>query len=115
MKETNKTELVRKNKESSESSIANNEKYLKGRHPNSKKNLKKFPKGVSGNVMGRPKTFDKLGKTLKKMQDEIVTDWRKEELGTRRELVLERIWRDAQDGDMKKIQLLAWLGCLDDE
>ena len=57
----------------------------------------------------------KLGKTLKKMQDEIVTDWRKEELGTRRELVLERIWRDAQDGDMKKIQLLAWLGCLDDE
>ena len=49
------------------------------------------------------------------MQDEIVTDWRKEELGTRRELVLERIWRDAQDGDMKKIQLLAWLGCLDDE
>ena len=93
------------------------EEYDWGKHPNSVKALKKhqFPKGVSGNQLGRPKNFDGLGKALKKMQDEIVTDWRKEPLGTRRELVLERIWRDAQDGDFKKIQLLAWLRCLDDE
>ena len=88
-----------------------------GKHPNSVKALKKhkFPKGVSGNQLGRPKNFDGLGKALKKMQDEIVTDWRDEPRGKRRELVLERIWRDAQDGDFKKIQLLAWLRCLDDE
>ena len=93
------------------------EEYDWGKHPNSQKALKKhqFPKGVSGNQLGRPKNFDGLGKALKKIQDEIVTDWRKEPLGTRRELVLERIWRDAQDGDFKKIQLLAWLRCLDDD
>ena len=91
--------------------------YERGKHPNSLKAIQKhqFQKGVSGNTLGRPKTFDGLGKALKKMQDEIVTNWRDEEIGKRRELVLERIWRDAQDGDFKKIQLLAWLGCLDDE
>ena len=91
--------------------------YERGKHPNSLKAIQKhqFQKGVSGNTLGRPKTFDGLGKALKKMQNEIVTDWRDEPRGKRRELVLERIWRDAQDGDFKKIQLLAWLGCLDDE
>ena len=91
--------------------------YERGKHPNSLKAIQKhqYPKGVSGNTLGTPKTFDGLGKALKKMQDEVVTNWRDEEIGKRRELVLERIWRDAQDGDFKKIQLLAWLGCLDDE
>ena len=91
--------------------------YERGKHPNSLKAIQKhqYPKGVSGNTLGRPKTFDGLGKALKKMQDEVVTNWRDEPMGKRRELVLERIWRDAQDGDSKKIQLLAWLGCLDDE
>ena len=95
MKETNKTELVRKNKESSESSIANNEKYLKGRHPNSKKNLKKFPKGVSGNPLG---TYDILDGNL----------------GTRKKQVLTKIWDLAQYGDLNFVKLLAGLGCLDD-
>ena len=45
--------------------------------------------------------------------DEEVTNYRDEVLGTRKQIVLQRIWKDAQDGDMKKIQLLAWLGCLD--
>ena len=91
--------------------------YERGKHPNSLKAIQKhqYPKGVSCNTLGRPKTFDGLGKALKKMQDEVVTNWRDEPMGKRRELVLERIWRDAQDGDFKKIQLLAWLGCLDDE
>ena len=91
--------------------------YERGKLPNSLKAIQKhqYPKGVSGNTLGRPKTFDGLGKALKKMQDEVVTNWRDEPMGKRRELVLERIWRDAQDGDFKKIQLLAWLGCLDDE
>ena len=32
---------------------------------------------------------------------------------SRKDKVLRRIWNDAIKGDMKKIQLLAWLGCLD--
>ena len=32
---------------------------------------------------------------------------------SKREKVLRRIWCDAISGDVKKIQLLAWLGCLD--
>ena len=93
------------------------DEYEWGKHPNSIKALKKnqFPKGVSGNVMGRPKTFEKLGKSLKEMaKEEVFNVWEKESIGTRREVVLKRIWKDAQDGDIKKIQLLAWLGCLDD-
>ena len=39
---------------------ANNENYSKGEHPNSKANLKPFPKGVSGNPLGRPHKFVKL-------------------------------------------------------
>ena len=90
--------------------------YERGKHPNSLKAIQKhqYPKGVSGNVLGRPKTFEKLGKALKSKADEIVTNWRKEPIGTRREQVLKRIWDDAESGDMKKIQLLAWLGCLDE-
>ena len=107
-----------KQEEKDESFTKNSEtEYERGKHPNSLKAIQKhqYPKGVSGNVLGRPKTFEKLGKALKSKADEIVTNWRKEPIGNRRELVLERILRDAQDGDMKKIQLLAWLGCLDDE
>jgi hypothetical protein len=86
-----------------------------GKHPNSQKALKKyqFPKGVSGNIMGRKPNFESLKEELSKLADEEVTNYRDEVLGTRKQIVLERIWKDAQDGDMKKIQLLAWLGCLD--
>ena len=86
-----------------------------GKHPNSQKALKKyqFPKGVSGNIMGRKPNFESLKEELSKLANEEVTNYRDEVLGTRKQIVLERIWKDAQDGDMKKIQLLAWLGCLD--
>jgi hypothetical protein len=41
--------------------------YDWGRNPNSIKALKKhqYPKGVSGNVLGRKPTFEVLGKNLK--------------------------------------------------
>ena len=94
----------------------NKKEYEWGQHPNSLKALKKnqFPKGVSGNVMGRKPTFDSLSKHLKELGDRDVMNWCKDKvLGTRKELVLERIWEDAMKGDMNKIRLLAWLGCLD--
>ena len=100
-----------------EKNIAENkeEEYEWGKHPNTLKSLKKnqFPKGVSGNVMGRPLNLSALKKSLQKRADEEVYNYRDELQGTRKELVIERIWRDAQNGDWKKIQLLCVLGCLD--
>ena len=90
--------------------------YEWGQHPNSLKALKKnqFPKGVSGNVLGRKPTFDSLSKQLNELGDKEVLNWNGSEvLGTRKELVLKKIWDDAMKGDMNKIRLLAWLGCLD--
>ena len=86
-----------------------------GKHPNSLKALKKnqYPKGTSGNVLGRPFKFENLAKELKKLGDEETFDYNKESQGTRKEQVLKRIWYDAVRGNDKKIQLLAWLGCLD--
>ena len=89
--------------------------YEAGYHPNSLKALKKYqyPRGVSGNVLGKKPTFESLGKALKKIGEEETLNFHKESLGTRKKQVLERIWYDAMRGDFKKIQLLAWLGCLD--
>ena len=86
-----------------------------GKHPNSVKALKKhqFPKGMSGNVLGRKPNYQNLKEELSKLANDEVTNYRDEVMGTNKDLVLKRIWRDARDGDMKKIQLLAWLGCLD--
>ena len=106
-----------KTEENDTNSTKNKEvEYDWGKHPNSVKALKKhqYPKGVSGNIMGRKPTFESLAKQLKDMGADEVMNWNgKESKGTKKQLVLERIWKDAMMGDMKKIQLLAWLGCLD--
>ena len=90
--------------------------YDWGKNPNSLKALKKhqYPKGVSGNIMGRKPTFEALSKALKKIGDEDVLSWSDEPKGyTYKEGVLKRIWTDALKGDIKYVQLLAQLGCLD--
>ena len=91
------------------------DEYDHGKHPNSLKALKKhqYPKGISGNVLGRKPKFEELGKVLKKIGDEETFSYSNKSQGTRKEQVLKRIWADAIRGDMKKIQLLAWLGCLE--
>ena len=105
------------NTEKKDENSTNNKEveYEWGKHPNSVKALKKhqYPKGVSGNVLGRKPTFEKLSKQLKKLGEEETLDYYKKSKGTRKAQVLERIWYDAINGDFKKIQLLAWLGCLD--
>ena len=64
--------------------------------------------------MGRRPTFEKLSKQLKELANEETYNWNKtKSKGTRKQQVLERIWEDAMNGDLKKIQLLAWFGCLD--
>ena len=96
-------------------SLNNNEdEHEHGKHPNSLKNLTPYPKGVSGNLAGRRPNYTKLKEELSKLGDEIIDDYYGKPLGTRRQVVLKRIWDDAQKGDMKKIQLLAWLGSLED-
>ena len=103
-------------KENNEISTNNKEdEYAHGKHPNSIKALKRhqYPKGVSGNVLGRKPTFEVLGKHLQKLGEEVTYNYHKESQGSRKEQVLKRIWFDAIRGDWRKIQLLAWLGCLD--
>ena len=94
---------------------SNEEEHEHGKHPNSLKNLKPYPRGVSGNLGGSAPKYKKLKEELSRLGDEITNDYYDKPQGTRRQQVLERIWKDAIRGDMKKIQLLAWLGCLCDE
>ena len=113
-----------------ESSIGNNEtgedsddtQFKRGNHPNSRANLQPFPKGVSGNPLGKPHKYHKLAESLIKLASNpvIKKEWNgmkyvEVETGNNwREEVLETVWRKARIGDIKFIQLLAYLGCLDD-
>ena len=94
---------------------SNEDEHEHGKHPNSLKNLKPYTKGISGNLGGSRSKYDRLKAELSRLGDEITNDYYDKPQGTRRQQVLLRIWEDAVKGDMKKIQLLAWLGCLSDE
>jgi hypothetical protein len=92
--------------------------FERGKHPNSKKNLKPFEKGVSGNPSGRPTKYANLKGALDKWStDTSVADF----LGDppshatkMKERVHWRIWYKSTQGDTKCIEILAQLGCLDD-
>ena len=49
-------------------SAFNDSEYARGEHPNSLKNLKPFPKGVSGNPLGKPHKYKKLADRLNKTE-----------------------------------------------
>jgi len=94
-----------------------------GKHPNSLANLKPYEPGQSGNPGGRPTKYKKLGDALlplgKKREVKYEWDENQEEYvnyesdDTYREEVLEVIWQRARNGDIKYVELLAQLGCLD--
>ena len=101
-----------------------------GKHPNSLKALKEhqFKAGSSGNPTGAKPSYKILKKLLQELVDEQVSvivqpdvnsdDYlfdktTTKEIGTRKEVVLRKIWTDAQAGDMQKIQLLIYLNIFD--
>ena len=95
--------------------------YERGFHPNSLKNLKPFPKGVSGNPLGKSLKYTKLAESLSKLGSKkvIIEKWNGAKYEhvktdkTNRDIVLDTIWSKARSGDIKYVQLLAYLGCLD--
>ena len=110
--------------DNTDSFTANNEtNYKHGKHPNSLANLKPYEKGVSGNPGGRPTKFQKLADALLPYAEKRETKhkWNEnleefvnfESDDTFREEVLEVIWKRARNGDIKYVELLAQLGCLD--
>ena len=88
--------------------------YSPGKHPNSLLNLKPWPQGVSGNIEGRPTKFEHLKRALNAVGDEETFNYKNESEGTKRKQVWECIWDKAIKGDLKYIQLLAGLDCLDE-
>ena len=101
-----------------ETSLINKEEeYEWGKHPNSLKAIEKhqFPKGVSGNPLGRKPSFDGIKKALDRVGTMHTYGWGDEDKGSLKEQVLERIWKKASGGDIQFVRLLAWLGCLDDK
>ena len=96
------------------------EKYEHGKNPESLKNLRPFIKGESGNPGGRTKKYDKLKKSLDKWGDKkIELDLWDLPLSssdeTLKDQVLFAIWDKARKGNIKCIEILAQLGCLDDK
>ena len=89
----------------------------RGKHPNSKANLKPWEKGVSGNPDGRPHKFVKMAKALKRFGRKPIGSW---DIGISTETnykdeVLFQIWNKASKGSISHITILAELGCLDDD
>ena len=113
-----KAQSVQNTQDIDDSFTKNRETYSRGKNPNSLDAIKphQYQKGESGNIGGRNKQYHNLSIALKKVGGEELMNFSYEGGGTetRRERVLRKIWKQAENGDLKFIQLLASMGCLDD-
>mgnify|MGYP001067313950 CR=1 FL=1 len=101
--------------EFNKSSLDNTEvEYEHGKHPNSQKNLQKWEKGETGNPLGRPFKYSNIKKELVALGKEITHDYRENPLGTRKEVVLKKIWACAMRGDIQYVKILIYLGAFDE-
>ena len=96
------------------------EEYEHGKHPSSLKNLRPFKKGESGNPGGRTKKYVNLKKALDRWgEKEIDYDLWDFPTATNgqslKEQVIFAIWDKARRGNVKCMEILAQLGCLDDK
>tara|TARA_B110000444_G_scaffold140065_1_gene131511 strand:+ start:3680 stop:4411 length:732 start_codon:yes stop_codon:yes gene_type:complete len=94
---------------------SNSPNFGRGQHPNSKKNLKPFPKGESGNPSGKPKKVEQLKEYLDWWGN--LSDWDNYswEEYTNREMVIKGIWKRASNGNRQDLDILLSLGLLDSE
>ena len=106
--------MINNNKHNSQNTeiIEDNITDSRGLHPNSIKNLKKFEKGQSGNPLGSGIKYNKLAKALKSKADYVAPDIDLSDK-TNKEKVIDTIWSEAKEGNIKYVELLARLGCLD--
>ncbi|SVE23661.1 uncharacterized protein METZ01_LOCUS476515 [marine metagenome] len=95
------------------------EKHKHGKHPNSLANLKPYEKGVSGNPGGRSMKFKNLKTALDRWGEKYI-DYDLWEIPSAtdgeslKEQVIFAIWDKARRGNVRCIEILAQLGCLDD-
>jgi len=94
-------------------SLKTEKQYKRGEHPKSQANLQPFEKGISGNPGGRSYKYEQLKKALNRIGELSPDSWRSND--TYKDSVLERIWYEANGGNLGHIKILAELGCLDEE
>tara|TARA_Y100001970_G_C13965170_1_gene715217 strand:- start:214 stop:534 length:321 start_codon:yes stop_codon:yes gene_type:complete len=100
-------------------------KNKQGTHPNSQANLKPFKKGESGNPSGRKRSFDGIkAQVIAEGNNEVTKDvlvdsllddvfeldkYEEVSMGTRKDVVVAKLWDMAQQGDKWAIELIAKL------
>ena len=110
---------MKKTDDKTEESSLTAQKHEHGKHPNSLANLKPFEKGISGNPAGRASKFVQFKKALDRWGNEEIPydfwDMPPDEATTMKEQVLYKIWDRARHGNLRCMEILAQLGCLDDK
>jgi hypothetical protein len=113
VREGNKKDIFPHKKGTDEDS--NSPNFGRGKHPNSKKNLKPFPKGMSGNPSGKPKKLEQFKEYLDwwgNLSEYDNWGWDKY---TNRQIVIKSIWERASKGNKQDLDILLSLGLLDSD